>query len=229
MCGKKQSGKNTFATLINNEFTSLGYSVVEDMLAGELKRRSEKDFSSFAYVLNNELEKLRVASSSMYNTTSAYHNGGEHQRYIDSLIESLKIKAENWYETKTPLTRSLLECYGTDIIRNRISDTYWIDDIKEKITFDYYGKYDVVILTDVRFPNEIESFYEGVISEWFDVISIKVERPIYELKDYNHISNTSLDDFKEFCYIECNEKGINELKIDAKLIVEDIINSENDK
>ena len=222
ICGKKRSGKNALSTLISNEFTDKGYSVVEDMLAGELKRRAEKDFSSFAYVLNNELDKLQVSVDAVFNST-LNNNLTPQLNAIQKITDTLKIDGSKWYEHKNPLTRALLECYGTDIIRNRISDTYWIDDIKEKISFEYFGKYDVVMITDVRFPNEIESFYGCDISEWFDIISVRVERPIYNLEDYNHESNTSLDDFNQFSYIVYNERGLDELKMSAEEIVKDIL------
>ena len=77
--------------------------------------------------------------------------------------------------TKPKYVRDLLQIVGTDLFRNQVSETYWIDkfidvyftELNEASTSrDHH-----VIVTDVRFPNEIK-----IIEDMSGYI-VKVERP----------------------------------------------------
>lgn len=47
--------------------------------------------------------------------------------------------------------RHILQKFGTDACRNHLLDSIWIDSLELEIQ-----QYDKVVITDVRFPNEIE-------------------------------------------------------------------------
>ena len=52
------------------------------------------------------------------------------------------------------LIRPLLVAYGTDVIR-RMDENWWIDRIEKKLPL-YFGQEILPIVTDVRYPNEME-------------------------------------------------------------------------
>ena len=52
------------------------------------------------------------------------------------------------------LIRPLLVAYGTDVIR-KMDENWWIDRIEHKLPL-YFGQEIIPIVTDVRYPNEME-------------------------------------------------------------------------
>lgn len=60
--------------------------------------------------------------------------------------------------------RELLQFIGTDVIRNCVSNTYWID-IAEKKLQNWIERDTKVVFTDVRFPNERDLIkdYKGIV------------------------------------------------------------------
>ena len=80
---------------------------------------------------------------------------------------------------------------------------------------------DVIILTDVRFPNEIEELHNYVTD--CRIVPIRIERdlPLNELK-HQHVSETALDDYKFFEYIVDNNDSLERLHESSLAIVEDM-------
>ena len=133
-------------------------------------------------------------------------------------IDSLKIEDENWYENKTEITRRILQLYGTEIFRKRIDDNYWINQTKERVL---NSKADFIIITDVRFPNEIEHMH----SNEYELITVRVERNNVSDNPVNeHDSEKALDNYNEFCYFVNNSGTLQELKDSAKIITEEFEN-----
>lgn len=132
-----------------------------------------------------------------------------------------KFKFENkWYGS----VRDFLQYFGTDLIRKNLGDNIWVDatfvDYKPKKLSEYNpSKW---IISDVRFPNEIEAIKDrnGII--------IRINRHNHP-NDINpnteHISEKALDDYDNFDYIINNDGTIEELtfKVREILIKENII------
>ena len=104
------------------------------------------------------------------------------------------------FEKMTP--RKMLQQVGTDLFRNQLHPNTWAN-----ATFADYQN-DNWIITDVRFPNEAQAIKDrgGII--------IRVERPNLLNNQNNinleHISETSLDDYK-FNYYIYNDSSIKNL------------------
>lgn len=82
-----------------------------------------------------------------------------------------------------PEVRGILQRLGTDVIRNHVSDTFWVDRAFAGIKKNGTGKY---VLTDVRFPQEFRSIVEA------NGIIVKISRPGLEALPGNHVSETAL-------------------------------------
>ena len=67
--------------------------------------------------------------------------------------------------------RTLLQYIGTELFRENIDDAVWVKSLWYKISDDKENNY---VVTDVRFPNELE-FFETNGGDNF--VSIKVVRP----------------------------------------------------
>lgn len=101
----------------------------------------------------------------------------------------------NWNGKKDEAGRHLLQYIGTEIFRNYDSD-YWVKEVVKFLhVCDSNELFDYAIITDTRFPNEIN----GLISE-FETLAFKISRENFEskltAKAQNHLSETALDDFR---------------------------------
>lgn len=209
--GKMQSGKNTFANMMFDQFKK-NYTISQDLLAGDLKNECKEDFKKLAIYLNefssnfiNKLNKINIIDKSIINELKVE-------------ISKLKINNDNWFEDKTMITRLILQIVGTDIIRNRIDSAHWIKKLKNRIK---KVNDDVIIITDVRFPGEI---YDMVDESW-DIISIRVERKLKNDITKQHESETALDNFRCFSYVIDNNKDMMSLIESSKIVVDDIVNN----
>lgn len=190
LSGKMKSGKNELANHLEKEFTNFGLDVKLDYFAHELKENCAQDFKKLESILNEYYKR--------------YKN-----------IE-FKTHYENWFEKKTPITRAILQIYGTEIFRNRVDDNWWVNKLKEKIL---WCSNDVFLITDCRFPNEILNIYDNN----YLVYTIRLTRDINKGKTRNHISETALDNWKDWNYlIDNHERPLSELIESSKEIAKDI-------
>jgi hypothetical protein len=114
---------------------------------------------------------------------------------------------DNWYENKNPITRSLLQIYGTNIFRDRVDSDYWVKYLKNRIKT---SKDSFFVITDVRFPNEIECFKND---KDFDTLVVKINRNTCE--KMSHISEKALDNYDKYDII-LNNSG-SKLELEDKI------------
>ena len=154
------------------------------------------------------------------------------------------IQDSDWvqYKRKIPTVRWLLQTVGTDAMRDKVHEDIWINALfadytgkrgcenrcKRSIEADtpehecvlpkycYDQKFPNWIITDTRFPNELEAIKKR------NGISIRLQKETD--KEEGHISETALD-LAKFDYIVNNDGTIEELidKIKEILIKEKII------
>lgn len=150
----------------------------EILFSSLVKQWTKEDFSILIKALNKIFKENNL---SQYVTTNKHWGNGE----------------------KSLISRLLLQIYGTNIFRNRIDSNFWIKKIEEKII---KSNKNVFIISDVRFPNEIEYFAKRD----FDVFTIRVERQGINNKD-EHESEKALDNYKNFDVIIENNSTKKEL------------------
>lgn len=129
---------------------------------------------------------------------------------ISSYIKEYAKKISNWDGSDETKPRELLQELGTDIIRKNIDNLFFINRIIEDIkVYSYF--FDVIIISDIRFPIEIDS----IKSKYSNTISIGVKRPninILTSNEESHITETSLDNYNNFDYTILNDKDLSELE-----------------
>jgi len=215
--GKLQSGKNSFSDYMIECFEKNKKTAIYEYFAKELKKNCNEDFSYFIEALNqfsNELKSLIQANFEILRRDSFIK--------LNNKLKDIEVNDDNWYEDKNLITRTLLQTYGTNIMRKRVSDSYWVDKLKENIN---NSDADVIIITDVRFPNEIDAFS----SSEYDVYKIRIERYIErESIENQHESETALDDYDKWDYKVINNKTKQALENQVELITKDIM-SKNKK
>jgi len=119
--------------------------------------------------------------------------------------------------------RKLLQFIGTELFRDNIDDSIWVKSLWHKVSKDKKNNY---VVTDVRFPNELEFFEENAGD---DFVSLKVVRPGY-------IGKVGLSDHVSEAYdlpaeiVIKNDKTLKILynKVD-KILATKILNSTVDK
>lgn len=219
--GKARSGKNQFAEYLQKELEYYGLKVSQDLFAKTLKDWCKEDFKGLVYILESFAEQIK-AKIALFTDTREHMLNPNIIQELENNIDRIKIKDYNWYEDKTPITRTLLQAYGTDIFRKRVDDNWWVQQMKKRVlTTDS----DVIIITDARFPNEITD----MIDNNYEIITIRIKRTINTTEQMNlHPSETSLDNWKEWNYIIENNGSLEDLKKSAKTVSQDLNENENE-
>ena len=193
--GKLQSGKNQFAKYLEQSYTLDNVDVIQDCFAQDLKDMCKKDFKPLVTYLNNLSEEIK----------DCIENYNQDDEFIQTLMK-LRTFDENFYENKNDITRILLQLYGTEIFRKRVDTNYWVNRMINKIK---RSDKEVFIITDVRFPNEIELLFD---ENEFDVVVIRIERNIErDGSKHEHESETALDNYDQFTYIVDNNGSLEDL------------------
>ena len=133
----------------------------------------------------------------------------------------------NWDGKKDIVGRTLLQHVGTDIVRAKYPN-FWTDIVVELISaFESYNDFDVALVPDARFPNEIDIALQILDN----CIAVRVERhnedgsewinPDLTENQRTHSSETSLDCYA-FDYIIHNDEGLEVLRESAKTILQDL-------
>ena len=128
---------------------------------------------------------------------------------VSQYIKYYAMKYFGWDGEEETKPRDLLIHLGTDIIRNKIDPNFHINRLVQDIEVLSYF-YDTFIVSDVRFPVEIEKVKE----KYNDVITVKIERDSEELTDSQkaNITETALDDFNDYDIVIDNNGTLEDLK-----------------
>lgn len=128
----------------------------------------------------------------------------------------------DWTKEDNKRSVAFLQSLGTEIIRNKIDNEFFIKRIMQDIeVYSYF--FDIISISDARFPEELE-----VISKTFkNVYKIKIDRPNYN----NHLSNieqhhrteTALDNYNNYDYVVNNDGSIEDLALKIYGILDKII------
>jgi hypothetical protein len=224
MCGKMQVGKNKLTEFLQTEFIKKGYTVSIDAFAKGVKDNCKEDFKQLTYQLNNIAEEIRTNVYNFTNDRDAIFKQSIIAAF-EYAVNKLKIMDENWYENKTPLTRIILQVYGTEIFRKRVDDCWWAKQAQQRIL---NSNSDIIIFTDTRFPNEITTINDILYENQYQTTSIRIQRNNNDNEFSKHDSETALDNWMEYNYIVDNNSDLNELKNSAVTICNDILNNNTD-
>ena len=126
---------------------------------------------------------------------------------------SLKDNQKEYYDLVKTTPRLLLQLMGTECGREILHPDVWVnatlDPYLEQLRWirndsDNKNKFNDWVISDVRFPNEVESMEE------LDGIVIRIERDSVVPSENEHESETALDDYK-FKYVLKNNGTKEEL------------------
>lgn len=118
------------------------------------------------------------------------------------------VENHGWDNAKEryPEVRRTLQRLATEVIRDRVDPDYWLD-----FAFGQMLSEDKIVITDVRFPNEIERIHEsgGVL--------IRIERPGINAVNA-HSSEMAWND-ADFDYIVTNDASVEDLYTEVEKLL----------
>lgn len=215
LSGKINSGKNQFAEYLNYEFNKRGLTVTNDLFAKDLKDYSKEDFRVLGGMLKKKADNVKTL-------LETYFDPQEHGVLLQPILKALDeftFVDKNFYEDKTDITRVLLQLYGTEIARRRFDDKFWVKKTAKRLN-DI--ETDVVVVTDVRFPNEIDDMFSML--DDCEVIPIRINRNMEQMQMIKqHASELALDDYGQFHYIIDNNDTLDKFRLNSEWVVNDLL------
>lgn len=125
----------------------------------------------------------------------------------------------NWDGKKDEAGRTLLQCWGTDLVRT-IDPEFWVETVQRLAFILSQTATDYIIVDDCRFPNEIENW----LNDWqpWDVTTVRIERTGYQnsltLEQRQHPSECALDGYNFDITIDAYDKEELEYAICEQLL-----------
>lgn len=117
----------------------------------------------------------------------------------------------NGYHYFTP--RSLMQWWGTEYRRSKDPD-YWVKRAADKMNSD-----GIYVVTDVRFPNEVDM----LLGKSSCLVSV-VRPDAMNISNPTHASETSLSDYTEFNYVVENNGTLEEYRNKVRVLLTEITN-----
>ena len=215
--GRKQSGKNTFANVVNGmilkeknlisdyKIDSKGQLVVETT-----DSNNQRGWGVFD-VTRKDIQFSEYAERELWPYVKLYHFADYLKQISIDLFDLTPRQVYGSDEDKNTQTqydmtaRQFLQYLGTDVMR-KIKDTVWVDHTIKTIKSE---KPQIAIIPDVRFPNEIEAIHNAggsIIRLTRDIFNSdhKCESSLdadnFDWKNFDHVvdnSDSSLDEFIE--------------------------------
>lgn len=141
---------------------------------------------------------------------------------FSSYIKMYAKVLSSWDGKEDTKPRKLLQELGTNIIRNKIDNMFFINRIIEDIkVYSYYC--DVITISDARLPLELDS----IKNNFDNVYKIRIKRPSFEnnltKNERNHITETALDNYNDYDYVIENDGTIEELNEKVKKVISEVL------
>lgn len=141
---------------------------------------------------------------------------------ISYYLKRYAIEYFGWDGKEETKPRELLQTLGTDIIREKIDPLFHVKrTIQDIEVLSYF--FDVAIISDVRFRNEIEEITAAFHKK--GVYAIHVVRPNYVSEGItsSHVSENDLNDYHNYDFEIINDGTLEEYKEKTHLVFEEIM------
>lgn len=141
---------------------------------------------------------------------------------FSSYIKHYAKVISGWDGSEESKPRALLQKLGTEIIRDKIDNNFFIKRIIGDINvYSYY--FDAITISDARLPEEIES----IKNKFNNVYKIKIERPNFSnnlnIEEQKHITEIALDNYNDYNIVITNDGSIEDLNNKIKKIIDEVI------
>lgn len=182
LSGKKNNGKNYFARVVGEYLSQRDITVKEVAFADPIKMFCHEVFGipyDDMMTLDGKLKPTHIKWKDIFRDIS-------YENWLNGNNNAWHKVHGDWHfqpSEKYLTIRELLQIIGTDVWRERFYAQIWAE-----APFRKQHKEDVVIITDCRFPNELEC------GKKFGAIPVRIVKPGIINND-PHPSETALDNF----------------------------------
>lgn len=217
--GRKGSGKDTVASMIHyiiaagtTQASFDGWEKYDKSEKDDLDVPTRhfadkiKDDLSFIFGINRECfdssdykdNKYYLFQNKTFTTLKEQKDNPRAEITLKDLQENTLAKwRESYGDNCVIKLRTLMQYYGTELIRNNIGSQVWVDGLIQTAIKDknYYG---YAVIADVRYPNESNAIYNvgGRVIHMFKTDNTKVEHSSEDIKcdirDYKIDNNGTL-------------------------------------
>ncbi len=190
--GKKQSGKDSTADYVANGLREMDHSVGITAFAKPLKEfcmnvlgltydqcygtDEQKDM-----LVNWKWDDVSIDIRMRYSNKDEEYTEGTFNVMKSNPVKKYRKIARSGFMT----AREVMQIFGTDVMRNNFNNNIWA--LGAINTIDMMAE-DYVLVTDARFPNEID------VARHKEILTIRLHRTNYPRSD-EHSSETSLDNY----------------------------------
>lgn len=158
--------------------------------------------------------KARSGKSTVSELIKKYYENIGLKTIVLAYARYIKMYAQDvseWDGSDETKPRELLQFLGTEIIRNKINQEFFVKRIVDDIKI-YSHFMDVAIISDARFVDEIE--YPK--NHFKDTVTINIVKPnlVTDLTDkqQQHASETSLNEYNKYDYVIVNDGTLEQLE-----------------
>lgn len=138
-------------------------------------------------------------------------------------IKDYAMNISDWNGSDEKKPRELLQKLGTEVIRKKIDENFFVNRICEDIkVYSYFS--DVIIISDARYEDEVEvpkQTFENVTT--IRIINPNLETPL-SISEQKHLSETGLDNYNNYDYIIINDQDIKELETKILNMIKEVDN-----
>ena len=174
------------------------------------------------FIVSGKANSGKDTSCDLINNYIKIKNRKSINLQFSSYIKMYAKAISGWDGSEDSKPRTLLQTLGTDIIRDKIDNNFFIDRVIGDIKVDSYY-FDLITISDARFPEEIET----ISNKFKNVYKIKIERPNFvsslDSKEKKHRTEIALDNYKNYDYVVINDSTIEDLNKKLKDIVNEVI------
>jgi hypothetical protein len=122
-------------------------------------------------------------------STAGYESAEEVWRYSEAIAEWGYVRTKEMF----PEARRLLQKLGTEVGRNMVGENVWVNIMARKID-DHRGAGHPVVVTGIRFPNEVQMIRElGGRSVWIDRPNLATRGAIAAHASENSVGEQDFD------------------------------------
>ncbi len=136
-------------------------------------------------------------------------------------IKEFAKKISDWDGNDLNKPRDLLQQLGTDIIKNKIDNLFFVKRMIEDLkVYAYY--FDIVIIPDARYEEEITNIKDVYKDSYsINVLRTNFDNDLTETQK-KHLTETALDNFSNYDYNILNDSDLTSLEKKVKEVVEEI-------
>jgi len=182
---------------------------------------TEKGFNVRQYAFGKSLKEIVVDLSKLYLNANFSVEDMSNLAYKELPRPEYIIYRNN--EAEHLVIRTLLQQIGTDIIRKNLGDDIFAQSVVKQIDRDFkknsIRKPEIAVITDLRFPNELNCIENYCNINHYKFLMISINRHNYKIINNSHSSESYFNELKSNITID-NLGTLDDLETNIREVLE---------